>query len=66
MGKQITSYMFGTDYENENNYGLELTVLQEEIIIKDLSTIEEDIVARFSIEDWDELRNFIDNQLKNI
>lgn len=66
MGKIIKNYLFGKDLEDKNLYGYTLQIVGKSIVITQADASQNDIYVSFNVEDWKELKKFIDNEIKNI
>lgn len=66
MGKEIKSYLFGVDFKDENSYGFKLDVYEKEIVITQPEHSYHEFYVNIPIKEWEELKTFIDNELKNI
>lgn len=66
MGKEVKSYLFGIDVKDENSYGFKLDVYEKEIVITQPEDYYHGAFVNIPIKEWEELKTFIDNELKNI
>jgi len=66
MGKEIRTYLFGVDSELKNLYGFKLQVIGNLITITQSDFSSREVYLEIPIKEWEELKSFIDNELKNI